>query len=102
MTATHELTFEFVRSIPEDLKPSRLYISMEFATAMHQCCCGCGNVVVTPLSPAFWTLIFDGKTVSLDPSLGNWNFPCRSHYWIDRNRVVWAPRWSEKQIALGR
>jgi hypothetical protein len=102
MIATRELTFEFVHSIPVDLEAGRLYISTEFATAMHQCCCGCGNIVVTPLSPAFWTLIFDGSTVSLNPSIGNWNFPCRSHYFIDRNRVAWVPRWSEKQIALSR
>lgn len=102
MTPIREVTFEFVQSITAELEPGHLYISTEFATAMHQCCCGCGNVVVTPLSPAFWTLIFDGETVSLDPSIGNWNFPCRSHYFIDRNRIAWAPRWSDKQIALGR
>jgi Family of unknown function (DUF6527) len=33
------------------------------------CCCGCGEKVVTPLRPTDWKLIFDGKTISLDPSL---------------------------------
>jgi Family of unknown function (DUF6527) len=34
--------------------------------------------------------IFDGRSISLDPSIGNWGFQCRSHYWIKNNRVVWA------------
>ncbi|MFC4855982.1 DUF6527 family protein [Actinophytocola glycyrrhizae] len=24
---------------------------------------------------------FNGETVSLSPSIGNWSFPCRSHYY---------------------
>jgi Family of unknown function (DUF6527) len=92
---------KFVQYIPDALDPGILYVSMEFATASHQCVCGCGSEVVTPLSPTFWTLIFDG-TVSLDPSIGNWSFPCRSHYWIEKNRVVWAPQWSKEQIKSAR
>ncbi|WP_417924835.1 DUF6527 family protein [Collimonas pratensis] len=26
-----------------------------------------------------WSLTYDGKTVSLDPSIGNWSLPCRAH-----------------------
>ena len=58
--------------------------------------------VVTPLRPTDWKLIFDGKTVSLYPSIGNWSFACRSHYWIRNNRVQWAKQWSEKEIVAGR
>jgi hypothetical protein len=36
-----------------------------------------------PISPADWQLAYDGDTVSLTPSIGNWGFPRRSHYWID-------------------
>ena len=35
-------------------------------------------------------------TVSLHPSIGNWSFPCRSHYWIRGNRVVWAGAFFKK------
>lgn len=42
-------------------------------------------------------LTYDGETVSLSPSIGNWNFPCRSHYIIRHNRIEWAGTWSEKQ-----
>jgi Family of unknown function (DUF6527) len=86
-----DLTFLFVESIPTELDDATIYISIPYATAMHKCCCGCNNIVVTPLSPTDWKLIFDGDTVSLDPSIGNWTYPCKSHYWIKRNRVHWAP-----------
>ena len=96
------LKHEFLEFIPEDLEQGTLYVSIRFATASHLCCCGCGNKVVTPISPADWTLISNGKTVSLDPSIGNWSFPCQSHYWIRNNRVYWAAQWSQSQIERGR
>ena len=96
------LDHEFVEFIPEELKERTLYISIKYCTAVHKCCCGCGREVVTPLSPTAWKLIFDGKTVSLSPSIGNWSLPCRSHYFITKNKVAWAPKWTDKQIARGR
>jgi len=96
------VAFEFVENIPESLQDGILYISTRYATAIHKCCCGCGNEVVTPLSPVQWSLVFDGDSISLEPSIGNWNFACRSHYWITRNQVRTAPAWSEKKIAAGR
>lgn len=96
------LRHEFVEHIPTQLEDGTIYISLQFATAVHRCCCGCGNEVVTPFSPTDWSLIFDGESVSLDPSIGNWSFACQSHYWISRNRVKWAPRWSKQRIRAGR
>jgi hypothetical protein len=96
------LTHEFVEYIPSALKDGMIYVSMTFATAVHKCCCGCGNEVVTPLSPTDWKLIFDGVSISLDPSIGNWGFDCKSHYFIRRNKVIWAPQWSSKKIDAGR
>ena len=96
------LRHEFVEFIPDELEQRTIYISIRFATASHLCLCGCGNKVVTPIRPTDWKLIFDGKTVSLDPSIGNWNFACQSHYWIRNNRVKWAPKWSREQIERGR
>ena len=93
---------EFVEFIPEVLREGIIYISMRFGTASHLCCCGCRNKVVTPIRPTDWQLIFDGKTVSLYPSIGNWGFKCRSHYWIKNNRVVWAAPWSKEKIDAGR
>src|ERR1700731_4258645 len=102
MTRTTRLNLAFVEYIPSDLDEGTLYVSMAFATGVHKYCCGCGNQVVTPLSPTDWRLEFDGESISLHPSIGNWSFECRSHYWIRRNSVQWAPRWSEKQIEAGR
>lgn len=95
---TTALRFEFVHLVPREPQPGTLYISVECATANHRCCCGCGLEVVTPIAPRGWSLTFDGETVSLDPSIGNWSFPCQSHYWIRRNRIEWAPRWSRHKI----
>ena len=96
------LKHEFVDFVPEELEQGTIYVSVRFATASHLCVCGCGNKVVTPIRPTDWKLIFDGKTVSLDPSIGNWGFPCQSHYFIRNNRVKWAPHWSKEQIQRGR
>lgn len=96
------LAYEFVEFIPDELKELTLYISITHCTAIHKCCCGCGREVVTPLSPTAWQLIFDGKTVSLYPSIGSWSLPCQSHYFITKNKAAWAPTWTKKQIARGR
>lgn len=93
---------EFVEFVPRELAPGILYVSMTYATTVHLCACGCGTKVALPLSPAQWKLYFDGDTVSLTPSVGNWQFPCRSHYWIRGNKIVWAPPWTDEQIARGR
>lgn len=92
----------FVESAPADLDERTLYISVEYGSVIHRCCCGCGREVVTPLSPTDWKLTFDGVSISLWPSIGNWRSPCRSHYWIERGRVRWAEPWSEERIAAGR
>ena len=84
------LAHEFVEYIPSELADGVLYISIPYRTAVHRCACGCGNKVVTPISPADWQLFYDGDTVSLTPSIGNWGFPCRSHYWINAGRIRWA------------
>lgn len=96
------LAHKFVEYIPNDLKHGTIYVSMAFATVAHRCCCGCGNEVITPISPMDWQLTFDGESITLNPSIGNWSSNCKSHYWIIRNRVKWARRWSSKEIETGR
>jgi Family of unknown function (DUF6527) len=89
---------EFVETIPEDLEEGRLFISVYFRTAAHLCACGCGSRVVTPIKPAKWSFTYNGETVSLYPSIGRWQHPCRSHYWIRRNRVEWSRPFDDEQI----
>ena len=91
-------TFQLVEFIPQKLDEGVLYVSMTYATASHRCFCGCGKKVVTPISPTDWQLIFDGDTLSLDPSIGNWSYPCRSHYVLHANRVRWAGAMSASEI----
>jgi hypothetical protein len=102
MTDRRALSHEFVEYIPTNLEELKVYISIPYATVVHRCCCGCGYEVVTPLSPADWSLTYDGVSVSLDPSIGNWSLPCRSHYWITESEVRWAPKWSNERIAANR
>ena len=91
MSQLSYLEHRFVQFMPEVLDDRVLYVSIEYCTASHNCCCGCGIEVSTPIDPSGWTLSFDGETVSLSPSIGNWQLACRSHYWICRNRVNWIP-----------
>lgn len=88
----------FVEFIPEEIEPGKLYISETYGTAIHSCCCGCGEEVVTPLSPFEWRLSKGPNGVSLSPSIGNWDYPCRSHYFITSNKVAWAGLMSDRQI----
>ena len=97
-----KLEHRFVEFIPKELENNVLYISIRFRTVIHKCACGCGIKTVTPLSPTDWKLIFNGKSVSLDPSIGNWGFPCQSHYWISKNKIEWASKWSKKMIEKGK
>ena len=98
----HNLEHRFVRNVPRELEPGVLYISMEYATAVHSCCCGCGERVVTPFTPTDWRITFDGESVTLNPSVGNWNQDCRSHYVIERNRVIECGQWSDVRVETER
>lgn len=88
-----------VECIPERLEEGVLYICERYGTAVHLCCCGCRGEVVTPLTPADWSIRREGRTVTLRPSIGNWGFPCRSHYLIRRNQVVWAAAMTPLEIS---
>jgi hypothetical protein len=90
MSRIDTVTFEFIDLLPPALQDGVVYISMEHRTVVHNCCNGCGERIVLGLSPAQWTLTFDGETITLDPSIGGGALACNSHYWIRRNKVVWA------------
>ena len=96
------LEHRFCTHIPESLEPGVLYVSMEYATAAHGCCCGCGEEVVTPFTPTDWKVTFDGQAISLWPSVGNWMLPCRSHYVVREGVVIEAGPWSDQEIAAER
>lgn len=93
---------KFVEFIPKQKEDGILYISLEYSTVVHKCACGCGLDVITPVSPHDWKIIYDGETITLHPSIGNWSYKCRSHYWIKNNNVVWANDFSDEQIKATR
>lgn len=101
MAKLHQVSHRFVERVPAPLEDGVLYVSISFGTVIHKCCCGCGDKVVTPLTPVDWSILYDGQFISLYPSIGRWSARCRSHYWIDRNRVKWAGKWSPAQIQAG-
>lgn len=91
-----------VHYIPRDLEPGVLYISEEFGAAAHLCACGCGAKIRTPLGPTEWSFTETPSGPTLSPSIGNWQQPCQSHYFIRNGQVVWAPKWTLEQIEAGR
>lgn len=93
---------KFVDFIPEKLEPGQLYVSLEYNTANHLCACGCGREVVTIIGPADSSITYNGQSVSISTSIGNSNFPCRSHYWISDNHVVWEGHMTPQLTALSR
>lgn len=102
MTRAIALRHKFVESAPEQLEAGVLYVSLRYNTALHLCCCGCGAEVVTPITPTDWQLVYNGAAVSLYPSVGNWQLPCRSHYWIRHGRVEWSYQMTQAEIDEGR
>lgn len=90
----------YVTFIPplKEMRKAELYISCEYSTASHLCCCGCGREVVTPLNPAKWSLSFQDGRVTMCPSIGSWQLPCKSHYFFKDNLVVWMPEYSQEEI----
>ena len=85
-----ELQPEFVDTIPSQLEAGVIYISFKYSTAIHKCACGCGSETVTPFNKENgWSLIVDLGQVTLYPSVGNYSFPCKSHYYIRNSKVEW-------------
>jgi hypothetical protein len=92
----------FVDTLPDKLDEGTLYVCVKYATSAHNCLCGCGREVVTPIHPTKWQLNFDGINVSLYPSVGSWSLACKSHYWLQSGRVSWADSWSDDEIQAAR
>jgi hypothetical protein len=102
MTRRTHVRHQFVDVVPDALVEGVVYICIPYTTAVHLRLCGCGEEVVTPVRPTGCSVTFNGADISLYPSIGNWDFVCRSHYWITRNQVRWDRRWTSTQIAATR
>ena len=102
MAKLERVRLERVHYMPKVLEPGLLYVSEEFGAAAHLCACGCGAKVRTPLGPTEWSVEETSEGPTLQPSVGNWQQACRSHYWIWRGRIEWSGDWTQAQIAAGR
>ncbi|MNL19710.1 hypothetical protein D3C87_1409260 [compost metagenome] len=88
--------------LPKQLEEGFLYVSKEFGVAGHLCPCGCKNKIITPLDSNEWSFEETNGKPTLYPSIGNWELPCKSHYWIINGFIDWSYEWTEKQIIKGR
>jgi hypothetical protein len=93
---------EFVEMMPDHLDDGVIYISEKYRAALHNCCCGCGEEVSTPIGRTEYSIKMEDSGVTVKPSIGNHDFPCRSHYVIERGSVVWAGAMSRRAIKAGR
>lgn len=86
----------YVEFMPDfkDMEEAKIYISGKYKTAIHRCLCGCGLKTALPLDCIIdgvdhgWKLIKENKEgtiVSFTPSVGNFQYPCKSHYIITKN-----------------
>jgi hypothetical protein len=91
-----ELEPRFVDTIPETLEEGILYVSEMYNTTIHLCPCGCKNKIVVPFNiggtTCWWTYTREPGTdeITLSPSVGSFQIPCRSHYFITKNKILWC------------
>ena len=99
-TASWQTTW--VGDMPSSMSDGTVYISVKHRLTEHLCACGCKAEVSLPLGPAEWRLEYDGETIGLRPSVGNWRLPCKSHYLIEQSRTVWCRPWTPDEVVAGR
>lgn len=71
----------------EEMEFGVIYVSIPYHTAIHICLCGtCGLQTVMPLNHDHitnrWGLVLKDDKISFIGSVGNYQFPCKSHYII--------------------
>lgn len=88
----------FCNRIPNSIDEGMIYVCLECDIVIHKCACGCGEEVATPIDKTYgWTFFYDGEGISLYPSIGNWNYKCKSHYFINNSNVVWINKFRKSK-----
>lgn len=85
---TQEYKLVEVEFMPNIMEDGKLYYSKEYDICCHLCACGCGEKVFTPTGEGGWK--FDKNTTTLSPSIGSFQIPCKSHYFIRNGKVAWC------------
>ena len=94
-----ELRPLFVEYFPDEFESGILYVSMKYAICGHLCAGGCGQKVITPLSPKQWKSAYNGEELTLYPSIGNYAFACQSHYFLTNGNIIWV---GERDVEKGK
>lgn len=100
MKSLMSIKVRYVHYMPKELESGVLYVSKEFSTAAHLCPCGCETKVRTPLGENDWKFEENTEGPSLYPSIGNWQQPCQSHYWIEGGAILWAESWTHDEVSI--
>lgn len=96
------IRLRLVKFVPKTLEENILYVSKRFKVAAHKCPCGCESKIITPLGPCEWAFTKKRGKPTLHPSIGNWQLPCRSHYWIIDGKIKWSFQLTDEEIEAGR
>lgn len=67
-----------------------VYHTEEFELAGMLCACGCGHRI-TLLVPDSHQVLNDDGYATVSPSVGVFDAPCRSHFFIHAGEVEWLP-----------
>jgi hypothetical protein len=96
------MRLQAVEFMPAQLEPGVLYVSKKYRTAAHLCACGCGEKVRTQLGKLGWRFTHGRSGPTLYPSIGNWQKPCRSHYYIRNGQILWQGDFTGEEVIAGR
>lgn len=83
-----------MNDVPQTLGKSLYIVGNPNAKwALLQCPCGCGERIDINLMKArrpHWSVTVQAGLVTVDPSIWVPANRCGSHFWLDRNRILWV------------
>ena len=90
--------YRLVDRVPKEMDEGVVYHSEEFELAGLRCACGCGHRI-TLLVPDSHQVFEQGGWATVSPSIGVFDAPCKSHYYISGGGVEWLPPFTGTQAA---
>ena len=95
MDKLQEITPVFTEELPykKDMEFGKIYISREHEVACFLCPCGCGEVNHISFIKGLrnqWVFIEDKGKITFRPSIGCFESPCNSHFFITENHIDWV------------
>jgi Family of unknown function (DUF6527) len=90
--------YQSVDRIPDILRDGVVYHTEEFELAGLLYACGCGHrvILLVPDSHQVWD---QNGLATVRPSIGVFDAPCKSHYFITAGVVEWLPASTGAQAA---